>query len=122
MLDLYPQSAFRNPQYGLWHAFWSRMGTLEKHWLWSDPLVARGLLSQLENGHTSILPSSQNIAPDVSSILLPDDPRFNLSNFFKERSKKTIMIVSFRWKMSLSFYWQNIILKFPGIPTSSVLI
>jgi hypothetical protein len=35
----------------LWRVFWSRMGTLENHWLWFDPLVGKGFLSLSESGH-----------------------------------------------------------------------
>lgn len=35
----------------IWRAFWSRMGTLENHWLWFDPLVEKGFLSLSESGH-----------------------------------------------------------------------
>jgi len=36
----------------IWQALWSRMGTLENHWLWFDPLVGKEFLSQLESGHS----------------------------------------------------------------------
>ena len=66
----------------IWRAFWSRMGTFEKHWLWFDPLVAKGFPSRLEREHSLMPPSFRNIAPDVSSILHQDDPQINLLNFF----------------------------------------